>query len=163
MLISNGSSRSIVCALSTIQYFNLHAVTIPAANMGTQLFSSTILGSFFFFFHYFLILYPFMHTDSADNEKKNLEDSPKVGNIMGKHLRPAVIYLFLIILGLSLLSNLHVFTFSLEWLWEPLGTCSIFYYIPLSRIFIIFWRSLHCCLILHYWHYSPKHYGLQAC
>lgn len=141
MFISNGSSRSIVCVLSTIQYFNLHAVTIPAANMGTQLFSSTILGSFFF--HYFLILYPFMHTDSADNEKKNLEDSPRVGNIMGKHLRPAVIYLFLIILGLSLLPNLYLFTFQLlvEWLWELLVTCSIFYYLPLlqiSRIFIIF-------------------------
>lgn len=41
-----------------------------------------------------------MHTDSADNEKKNLDDSPRVGNIMAKHLRSAVIYLFLIILGL---------------------------------------------------------------
>lgn len=90
MLISNGSSRSIVCVLSTIQYFNLHAVTIPAANMGTQLFTSTILGSFFFL-NYFLILHSFMHRDSADNEKKNLEDSPKVGNIMGKHLGPALI------------------------------------------------------------------------
>lgn len=77
MLISNGSSRSIVCVLSTIQYFNVLAVTIPAANMGTQLFSSTILGSWFFFYYYFLILYPFMHTDSADKEKKNLEDSPR--------------------------------------------------------------------------------------
>lgn len=54
-----------------------------------------------------------MNTDSADNEKKNLEDSPKVGNIMRKHLRPAAIYLFLILPGLSLLSNLHLFTFQL--------------------------------------------------
>lgn len=50
MLISNGSSRPIVSVLPTTQYFNLHVVTIPAANMGTQLFSSTILGSFFFLF-----------------------------------------------------------------------------------------------------------------
>lgn len=50
MHISTGiSSRSIVCVLSTIQHSNLYAVTIPAANVGTQLFSSTILGSFFFF------------------------------------------------------------------------------------------------------------------
>lgn len=39
-----------VYCLCTIHHpiFNLHAVTIPAANMGTQLFSSTILGSCFF-------------------------------------------------------------------------------------------------------------------
>lgn len=98
-----------------------------------------------------------MNTDSADNEKKNLEDSPKVGNIMEKHLRPAAIYLFLILPGLSLLSNLPLFTLQLlvEWLWD-LVTCSIFYYLPLCRIFIISWSSLHCCLILHYWGLQSK-------
>lgn len=129
MLISTGRmSRSIVCVLSTSQHFNLHAVTIPAANVGTQLFSSTILGSFFF---NFLILCPFMHIDSSDNEEKNLEDSPKVGNITGKHLRPALIYLFWIILGLSLLPNCCFYTFWLlvGWLWEVLVTCSTFYFI----------------------------------
>lgn len=101
-----------------------------------------------------------MHTDSVDNEKKNLEDSPKVRNVMGKHLRPAVIYLFLIILGLSLLPNLHLFAFQLLLstfqLWELLVTRSIFHYLPLSRTFIISWRSLHCCLILHYWGLQSK-------
>lgn len=42
LILAGRSSRSIVCVLSIIQHFNLHVLTIPAANVGTQLFSSTI-------------------------------------------------------------------------------------------------------------------------